>query len=155
MTILTSSALPATYAILLQTWHAPCCSSGMIEGIFSNSNYQAACKMLDYNALRHEALAGNLANIEVPGYKRMDVSSASFQDQLSKAMRSGSAQSIKAITPVVGIDLATPSSRCDGNNVEMDRELMEINRNELEYEYITRYMNHDYQLLRTAISTQV
>jgi len=126
----------------------------MIDGVFSGSNYLMARKMLDYSNLRHEALAGNLANIEVPGYKRMDVSATDFQSQLSKAVKSGSAQKINNVQPQVTMDTNAVSSREDGNNVEMDHEMMEMSRNSLEYEYLTRYINHDYQMIRSAISGQ-
>jgi flagellar basal-body rod protein FlgB len=46
----------------------------MIEALFSDSNYLAAKRMLDVTVLRHEAIASNLANVETPNYKRLDVS---------------------------------------------------------------------------------
>jgi flagellar basal-body rod protein FlgB len=45
----------------------------MISALFSQPNYVGAKKMLDATVLRHEAIASNLANIETPNYKRMDV----------------------------------------------------------------------------------
>jgi len=45
----------------------------MIDALFADSYYTAAKKMLDVTALRHEAIASNLANVETPGYKRLDV----------------------------------------------------------------------------------
>ncbi|MFA5257213.1 MAG: flagellar basal body rod protein FlgB [Opitutales bacterium] len=126
----------------------------MIEGIFTNDNYMLARKTLDYNNMRHEALAANLASVEVPGYKRMDVSASDFQAQLGKALQSGNKNAMDSVTPQISMDLTAVSSRRDGNNVEMDKELMEINSNALEYEYVTRYINHDYQMIRSAISGQ-
>ena len=126
----------------------------MIDGIFTNSNYMLARKTLDYNNMRHEALAANLASVEVPGYKRMDVSASDFQAQLGKALQSGNKNAMDSVTPQISMDLTAVSSRRDGNNVEMDKELMEINSNALEYEYVTRYINHDYQMIRSAISGQ-
>ncbi|MBN1404006.1 MAG: flagellar basal body rod protein FlgB [Opitutales bacterium] len=127
-----------------------------MEGLFNDTNYLAARKMLDYTSLRHEALASNMANIEVAGYKRVDVASVDFQKQLSEAMHTGSAQSFDKVQPKIVVDhTASASTRTDGNNVEMDRELMQINSNELEYEYLTKYISHNYQLMRTAISTQI
>jgi len=43
----------------------------MIDGLFNQTNYVAAKKMLDATALRHEAIASNLANLETPRYKRV------------------------------------------------------------------------------------
>jgi flagellar basal-body rod protein FlgB len=125
----------------------------MSDGMFTDSNYLLARKMLDYAAVRHEALSSNLANVEVPGYKRIDVSS-DFQTQLEKAVDSKSATDIAALAPKIEKDRTATSTRTDGNNVEMDKEMMEMNRNSVEYEYSVRYLNYNYQLMRTAISSQ-
>jgi len=57
----------------------------MIDALFNQPNYLAAKKMLDVTVLRHEAIASNLANVEVPNYKRLDVS-PSFESQLAQAV---------------------------------------------------------------------
>ena len=57
----------------------------MIEALFSQPNYLAAKKTLDAVVLRQEAIANNIANLETPGYKRIDVS-ASFNEQLQTAL---------------------------------------------------------------------
>lgn len=125
----------------------------MSDGMFTSSNYLLARKMLDYAAVRHDAIASNLANVEVAGYKRIDVSS-DFQTQLRKAVDSNSASDINALSPHVVQDPTAVSTRADGNNVEMDKEMMEMNRNSVEYEYSVRYLNFNYQLMRTAITSQ-
>lgn len=125
----------------------------MSDGMFTDSNYLLARKMLDYAAVRHEAIASNLANVEVPGYKRIDVSS-DFQSQLKNAVENNTPSAIEALTPTIKEDETAATTRADGNNVEMDKEMMEMNRNSVEYEYSVRYLNYNYQLLRTAITSQ-
>ena len=61
----------------------------MIDALFSGANYQGVKKMLDATTLRQEAIASNLANIETPHYKRMDVQ-ATFASELSRAIGTGS-----------------------------------------------------------------
>jgi len=124
----------------------------MIDGIFSDANYLAARKMLDYTSLRGEALASNLANVEVPGYKRVDVSN-DFESQLSKALENNSTQDIDSLEPKIVTDNREVSTRADGNNVEMDKELMEMNRNALEYEYSVKYINYNYDMIKSAIGS--
>ncbi|MDB6021271.1 MAG: flgB, partial [Pedosphaera sp.] len=70
----------------------------MIEALFSNSNYLAAKMMLDTNVLRHQAIASNIANVETPNYKRMDVA-PSFESQLRQAVASGDPAQIAAMQP--------------------------------------------------------
>ena len=45
----------------------------MIQSLFNQSNYVVTKKLLDATVLRHQAIAGNLANVETPNYKRIDV----------------------------------------------------------------------------------
>ena len=59
----------------------------MIEALFNQTNYAATKKMMDATALRHEAIASNIANIETPNYKRIDIA-PSFQAELQSAMGS-------------------------------------------------------------------
>ena len=62
----------------------------MIDALFNQPTYVAAKKMLDVTVLRQEAIASNLANLETPNYKRLDVA-PSFEAQLSQAVASGDA----------------------------------------------------------------
>jgi flagellar basal-body rod protein FlgB len=125
----------------------------MDGGMFTGTNYQLAEKMLDYTTLRQKALSSNLANLNVPGYRRVDVSS-DFQTELSKAVSSGNMQDLQGLTPKLAVDSTASTTRTDGNNVEMDREMMEMNKTSTDYEYLVRYMNYNYQLTRTAITSQ-
>jgi flagellar basal-body rod protein FlgB len=45
----------------------------VVEPIFQSDNYVIARKMLDAAALRHEAIATNVANVETPGFRRLDI----------------------------------------------------------------------------------
>ena len=45
----------------------------MIEALFNQPNYLAANKALDAVVLREGAIANNIANLETPGYKRIDL----------------------------------------------------------------------------------
>ena len=61
----------------------------MIQGIGTSLNMSIAQRSLDACVLRQEALASNIANVETPGYKRMDVAK-DFADRLKTAVqRSG------------------------------------------------------------------
>lgn len=55
----------------------------MIDQILERENYVLAKKLLDVSHARHQALAGNLANAETPGYKRSDTK-ADFAQELQK-----------------------------------------------------------------------
>ena len=56
----------------------------MIDALFNQPEYLAAKKTLDADTLRQQAIASNIANLETPGYKRLDVA-ASFNTELQRA----------------------------------------------------------------------
>ncbi len=119
----------------------------MIENLFNQGNYVATKQLLDASILRHEALASNLANIETPGYKRLDISQ-DFQKEFSAALKSGDSVPM----PKLVQDTATPSQRKDGNNVVLDRELLALNRNGAEYDALTEFVSGSIKQLHLAIS---
>jgi flagellar basal-body rod protein FlgB len=72
----------------------------MIEALFNQPGYLAAKKTLDAVALRQEAIANNIANLETPGYKRVDLAPA-FQTELERACAAGDAQQIASLKPTL------------------------------------------------------
>ncbi|RME69218.1 MAG: flagellar basal body rod protein FlgB [Verrucomicrobia bacterium] len=126
----------------------------MIDHILGSDNYQLSLKLLDAAALRHQAIATNLANAETPGFKRIDLA-PTFEQQLADHMRNPSNGSIDSIRPTLAQDPTARSEREDGNNVEIDRELLEMNRNALEYQFLTQYASDSIKRLKTAITGRV
>ena len=126
----------------------------MIDALFSQSNYVAAKRMLDLTALRHEAIASNLTNVETPEYKRVDVAPA-FETQLRAAINAGEARRLDALPPQLAIDESARPARLDGNTVQLEDELLAMNRNALEHTLNTQLVTGSLLRLRLAISGRV
>ena len=125
----------------------------VVDAVFSTQQYQMAKRLLDAAALRHSALASNIANVATPGYKRIDLA-PDFQAHLHEALQSGDQQAFVKLVPTVAEDMTAAAVRPDGNNVSMDKELMEVNRNSQEYQSLTQYLSSNLQQIRAAISSQ-
>lgn len=123
----------------------------MIDAIFNQPGYVAAKKALDEVSLRQEAIANNLANLETPGYKRIDIA-PQFQSELEKACNAGNSQEIAALQPTLTQDLtAVPSSK-DGNTVHLENELMQLNQNEITHALETQMVGSMLSRMRLAIT---
>jgi flagellar basal-body rod protein FlgB len=123
----------------------------MIEALFNQPNYLAAKKTLDAVVLRQQAIANNIANLETPGYKRMDLA-ASFESELEKASASGDPEQINSLKPTLAVDtMAVPSSR-DGNTVHLENELMQLNENSVEHSLETQLVSGMLQRMQMAIT---
>jgi flagellar basal-body rod protein FlgB len=123
----------------------------MIAGLFNQPNYVAAKRLLDATAMRHEAIASNLANIETPHYKRIDVA-PSFQTELRQAISAKDAASLVELRPRLEVDPAALAANRDGNNVQLETELMELSKNAVAHSLESQLISSSLLRLRLAIS---
>ena len=123
----------------------------MIDALFGDSNYVASKKLLDVNVLRHEAIASNIANVETPNYKRLDVS-PSFESQLSQAVASRDAGQIAGLQPELAVDNQAISGRSDGNTVQLETEMLKLNQNMVEHSLETQLVSAALMKMRLAIT---
>ena len=127
----------------------------MIDPIFQTDNYQLARKLLDAAVVRQEAIATNIANAETPGFRRLDVN-ADFATQLKARMAAGDfARTSETVRPILTEDSTARSVRPDGNTVELERELLAMNRNGVEYEFLTNLVSNNIKQLKMAITGRV
>src|SRR4051794_12675152 len=119
----------------------------MIESLFKGDNYQATKKLLDVAALRHEALASNIANVETPGYKRLDLVK-SFSDELNSQLRAGHIDRVNELQPSISEDPSAPMTRADGNTVQLDRELLAMTTNSTNFDVLTQFASGSLKQLR-------
>lgn len=123
----------------------------MIAALFNQPNYQAARAMMDATALRHEAIASNLANLETPNYKRIDVA-PNFETELKQAVSTGDPQQIANLKPVLATDPNAKPANRDGNSVVLEDELLAMNQNTLSHTLETQMVTGTLLKLRMAIT---
>jgi flagellar basal-body rod protein FlgB len=123
----------------------------MIDALFTDSDYVAAKKMLDVSLLRHQAIASNLANVETPNYKRLDVS-PTFETQLRQAVAGQNPAEIANLQPSLAVDTSAISGRADGNTVQLETEMLKLNQNTVENTLETQLVSSSLARLRLAIT---
>ena len=123
----------------------------MIEALFNQPNYLAAKKTLDAVALRQEAINNNLANLETPGYKRVDLA-PNFEQELQRATSSGDVQQLSSLSPKLAVDATAKGSSKDGNTVQLEQELMRMNQNAMTHNLETQMVSGMLAKMRLAIS---
>jgi len=94
--------------------------------------------LLTLTSKRQQILAGNVANIDTPGYRAKDISFAAELDG-----------SLDLSAKVIDVET---KDKPNGNNVDLDRELTEITKNGLQYVTLVQYLNQRIKTLRAAIS---
>ena len=58
----------------------------MLSSLFQSSTIPVLERVVNFTEARHGVLAGNIANLDTPGYKTRDLSPETFQEQLKEAI---------------------------------------------------------------------
>jgi flagellar basal-body rod protein FlgB len=121
----------------------------------SDNTYELARKLMDLSALRQEAIASNIANAETPGYRRIDVS-PDFASQLKAQVDSGAPVSqLDSLQPSLAEDTQARTVRPDGNSVDLEHELLTMNKNSVEFGFLSEIASTNIKQLKMAISGNV
>jgi len=110
-----------------------------------DSNFEMLSRALDIAALRHKAIANNLANANTPGYRRLEVQ---FKQELDRVIHG------RAPLDARIVESADPVGPND-NNVSFERELADLQKNALIYQTFAQLADLRMKGLRSAIQGQV
>lgn len=114
---------------------------------FDNVTAQAMQKSLDALWLKTKVISNNISNYETPGYKSLEVS---FEEVLRGVDQNGQNQVAFRTSVTKNNDTTL---RPDGNNVNMDKEQMELWRTQAQYSYLVDKLNGQYRNLRYVIKS--
>ena len=116
-------------------------------------------KAADASWLRHQAIANNIANIDTPGYKRVDVD---FESVLEYELRHFQYEPLDVKVKNVHlnrldvgtyVDAPDYSYRIDKNNVDIDQEASQLAKNQIKYQGLINSMSSEFSRTRTAIGS--
>lgn len=98
--------------------------------------------------LRQRAIASNMANIETPGYRRIDVK---FDELLAKALNGSRTADLDKLEPEFFEPRNTPIGE-DGNDVSMEAEVGNLLKNSLRHTAYVRLLAKKFAQIEAAIS---
>ncbi|TPV95474.1 MAG: hypothetical protein B7733_09485 [Myxococcales bacterium FL481] len=99
---------------------------------------------LTYHSRRQEVIAGNLANLDTPGYRSRDLV---FHEQLNAQIRDGEwVGDMEHREEMVTWDDEVPDQ--DGNTVSLERQMARTAANTLRYETISQLLSRKLTMLR-------
>ncbi|MBP3416843.1 MAG: flagellar basal body rod protein FlgB [Spirochaetaceae bacterium] len=124
-------------------------------------------RAMDASTLRYQVSANNLANSEVPNFKRTSVS---FESELKRAIesernskdafqmttthqghiRSEPFQDYRDVEPRRVTDYLT-TSKANGNNVDAEQEAMDILKTQLNYQLLTQMQAFEFSQVKIAM----
>jgi flagellar basal-body rod protein FlgB len=142
----------------------------MLQGLFTSTTIPALGEVLNFAQARHTVLAGNVANVNTPGYRLRDLNEGAFQERLKAAIES--ARTAAALGPEQsqspGRMPSEPSDRLrdvrqslqniiyhDDTNIDLEKQVTEINKNQILHNFALTVMTDQFRLLEAAISERV
>lgn len=112
--------------------------------MFDSVSITALTSALDGLAERQRAIAGNIANVNTPGYTARRVL---FEDALARSVEAGNG----AVNPTVARSLEP--TRLDGNNVNLETETLSNIDTMLRYQFASQAINGSLTSVRAAMRT--
>jgi len=117
---------------------------------------EALGRFLDVAVARHKLIAGNLANIDTPGYHARDLD---FRSELARAARESEAEQSTGLhfayttfAPVVR-RVRGLVERPDGNNVSLERESLALAETQLKFNLGVQLLKDQFHQISLAINS--
>lgn len=132
----------------------------MIESLFSSTTIPVMEQVAHFAQARHQVLAGNLANVDTPGYRTRDLSVNQFQSQLKAAIKEQQSPSLASAGEQrrdtdslerVGQGLGNILHH-DESNVSVEQQATEIMKNQLQHNLAMSVLGNQFRLLQAAIA---
>lgn len=113
-----------------------------------DSQLDLLTRLLDASEMRQKVIGQNIANVNTPGYRRLEVN---FEQALAAEIsRKNSAVSGPQATPQMAYTKGL-GARADGNNVDIDMEIGQMNKNALLQQVYLQVMGSEMNMMRRAI----
>jgi flagellar basal-body rod protein FlgB len=98
--------------------------------------------------LRQKAIANNVANLETPGYRRIDVK---FEEILAKSLDSSEPVDLNELVLQICQPKKTPV-KSNGNDVSLENEVGAMIKNSLRHQTYIRLLSKRYKQIELAIN---
>lgn len=115
--------------------------------MFNLTGMSVMQKSLDALWLKQRIVSNNIANIDTPGYKSRDIK---FEEFLKDAAP-GSILKDEDVPEARIVTRNDTSLREDGNNVDIDKESLELYRVQIQYEYMVRKLSNEFSNIKTVL----
>jgi flagellar basal-body rod protein FlgB len=129
-----------------------------LDAIFNSPALQSLRLTMDDSALRQTAISSNIANVNTPGYQRVDVSST-FQQAYTDALKGlGEGDTSVNADNMPDASIVTAAvqgpARPDGNTVQIESEMLDLAQNSARYEFAGQALAQNFHGLKYAITGQ-
>jgi flagellar basal-body rod protein FlgB len=108
--------------------------------LIDNNHSELLGRSMDALTLRQRMTAANIANIDTPGFKKLEVR---FEDELRRAQANGGIKQMSKVTASI-VQLDRP--------IELEDEMIEMADTQIRAQMVTRSLRHHFDMLRIGIT---
>ncbi len=119
----------------------------MLDNVFLNSSILGTA--LQATSFKNDVIQNNIANADTPDYKKREVH---FEETLSRELESFSTTGqidFDKLKPTIFSDPL--SYRMDGNNVDLNVEMVEMYKNSVKYDALTQSVMNNYKRINMVL----
>ncbi len=156
----------------------------MLPQVLQSTTIPTLTEVVSFTQARHEVLAGNIANANTPGYRTRDLSLPTFQARLQEMVTANYQRTpspspgnyLPGVTALEGMSpgQSSPGRITEGDtklkevresltnilyhddtNLDLEKQVAEINKNQTLHNMALTIMANQFQLLQVAISERV
>jgi len=137
-------------------------NSKVLEGLFSSTTIPVLEQVAAFSQTRHQVLAGNIANLDTPGYRTRDLSTAAFEERLHSAIEARDQQGQSISFSGSRYPYGNPVDKVqenlnsilfhDDSNVGIEQQVAEISKNQMQHNLALTLLSSQFRLLQAAIS---
>ncbi|MBN1911118.1 MAG: flagellar basal body rod protein FlgB [Pirellulales bacterium] len=138
----------------------------MLNGLFNSTTIPVMEQVVNFTEARQNILAGNIANLNTPGYEVQDLSVGDFQERLAHAIQCRRQPEVyrspgEPTDPDEPTELAEVSKDPrnilyhDKSNVGLEFQVTEMVKNQIQHNMALAIMSNQFRLLQTAISERI
>ncbi len=136
--------------------------------VFESTTIPLLQQVVAFTEARHHLLAGNVANMDTPGYQVRDLSVEKFQEKLRVFVEASGAEPPVASPGYTGPATSPREAALreveesmksilmhDGSNVGLEQQVAALTKNQMLHNVAISIMTSQFRLLQTAISERV
>ncbi len=127
----------------------------MIDGVLNSEAIPVLERLAQFAGQRHRLIVDNIANLDTPGYRPVDLSVSDFQKQLAEAVEDRRAG--RKPGPIE-LQLEPKGDNIlfhDGNDRDLERTMQDLAENFLTFRVANDLMRNRFDLINTAIRERI
>jgi flagellar basal-body rod protein FlgB len=137
----------------------------MIHHLFESTSIPVLEQVVNFAQTRHGVLAGNLANLDTPGYQVRDLSEKAFEGRLKQAIHERDESHVRVSQSDLTKQVEDSFEKVNGDLEDflyhdtstgnLESQVAAINKNQMQHNLAIALLSSQFRLMQAAISERV